>query len=102
MEADLKLVAAQAEKIEAEKKLAAAPDLISTVRGAGYRFNSAPAVRVRLTRAPTPAGREASAAMAGKTAFVLAGEHAGSKLTKARTLGISVISEEDFFNQLGN
>ena len=35
------------------KKLAAAPDLISTVRGAGYRFNSAPAVRVRLTRAHT-------------------------------------------------
>ena len=32
------------------KKLAAAPDLISTVRGEGYRFNSTPAVRVRLTR----------------------------------------------------
>ncbi|EFW08679.1 DNA-binding response regulator [Actinomyces sp. oral taxon 178 str. F0338] len=33
------------------KKLSVAPDLISTVRGAGYRFNSAPTVRVRLTRA---------------------------------------------------
>ena len=33
------------------KKLSVAPDLISTVRGTGYRFNSAPTVRVRLTRA---------------------------------------------------
>ena len=32
------------------KKLSAAPDLISTVRGEGYRFNSTPAVRVRITR----------------------------------------------------
>ena len=32
------------------KKLEILPDLISTVRGEGYRFNSTPAVRVRLTR----------------------------------------------------
>lgn len=32
------------------KKLAILPDLISTVRGEGYRFNSAPAVRVHVTR----------------------------------------------------
>ena len=32
------------------KKLAILPDLISTVRGEGYRFNSTPAVRVHVTR----------------------------------------------------
>ena len=32
------------------KKLEILPDLISTVRGEGYRFNSTPAVRVRITR----------------------------------------------------
>ena len=32
------------------KKLEILPDLISTARGEGYRFNSTPAVRVRLTR----------------------------------------------------
>ena len=35
------------------KKLAILPDLISTVRGAGYRFNSTPAVRVRVSRPVT-------------------------------------------------
>ena len=31
------------------KKLSILPDLISTVRGEGYRFNSTPSVRVRVT-----------------------------------------------------
>ena len=36
-----------------------------------------------------------------KTDFVLAGEAAGSKLTKAQTLGIRIISEEDLLRMLG-
>ena len=35
------------------KKLSILPDLISTVRGEGYRFNSTPSVRVRVTRPVT-------------------------------------------------
>ncbi|WP_115727505.1 winged helix-turn-helix domain-containing protein [Actinomyces culturomici] len=35
------------------KKLEGAPDLISTVRGEGYRFNSAPGVRVQVARVHT-------------------------------------------------
>ena len=35
------------------KKLSILPDLISTVRGEGYRFNSTPSVRVRVSRPVT-------------------------------------------------
>lgn len=45
-------------------------------------------------------GGKVSSSVSKKTSMVLAGENAGSKLTKANELGVSVISEEDFEKML--
>lgn len=45
-------------------------------------------------------GGKVSSSVSKRTSFVLAGEDAGSKLTKAHNLGVKVISEEDFFKLL--
>ena len=41
-------------------------------------------------------GGKVSGSVSKKTTYVLAGEEAGSKLTKAQSLGISIISQQEF------
>ena len=46
-------------------------------------------------------GGKATSSVSKSTSFVLAGEEAGSKLTKANDLGIKVIDEEKFLQLIG-
>lgn len=48
------------------------------------------------------AGGVCQSAVTGKTTLVVAGEAAGSKLEKARSLGIKVIDEAEFIERAGN
>ena len=41
-------------------------------------------------------GGKTSGSVSKKTSYVLAGEDAGSKLTKAQSLGVPIISEQEF------
>ena len=45
-------------------------------------------------------GGKTSSSVSKKTSYVLAGEDAGSKLTKAQTLGVSIISEAEFLDMI--
>lgn len=46
-------------------------------------------------------GGKIAAGVSGKTTFLLAGEEAGSKLDKARKLGVTVVEEQEFRRMIG-
>ncbi|UCF17445.1 MAG: NAD-dependent DNA ligase LigA, partial [Phycisphaerales bacterium] len=58
--------------------------------------------RQQAQQAIRQAGAKAAASVSKKTDFVLAGKNAGSKLEKAKNLGVEVITEEQFMEMIGD
>ena len=58
--------------------------------------------REQIEEAIISNGGKAASSVSKKTAFVVAGENAGSKLAKAEELGIEVIDEEEFERRLNS
>ena len=56
--------------------------------------------RAEAEEAIRRAGGKAAGSVSKKTALVVAGESAGSTLTKAQSLGVKVIGEEEFLKLL--
>jgi DNA ligase (NAD+) len=97
--------------------------LIEKLRKAGLRFDAEPKVegaapgfknttwvitgtlsesRDEIAELIRARGGKVSGSVSKKTSFVLAGEEAGSKLEKARKLGVRVLSESEFRKMLAN
>ena len=57
--------------------------------------------RAEIEELITKLGGKASGSVSKKTSFVVAGEAAGSKLTKAQELGIPVLDEKAFMEKVG-
>ena len=57
--------------------------------------------RQEIEQAIKQAGGKASSSISKNTDFVLAGENPGSKLDKAKQLGVKVISEDEFLKLMG-
>jgi len=57
--------------------------------------------REQATEKIEAAGGKVTGSVSKKTSFVVAGEEAGSKLDKARTLGVPVLTEDLFMEKLG-
>ena len=45
-------------------------------------------------------GGKTSSSVSKKTSYVVAGEDAGSKLTKAQNLGVTVLTEQEFIDMI--
>lgn len=93
-----------------ERLKAAGVNMLSTLAPTGNQFTGLTFVltgtlptlsRDEATKLIEDLGGKASSSVSKKTSYVVAGEAAGSKLTKAQELGVTVITEEDLLKMCG-
>ena len=102
-------VPANRERIEKMKRLGVRPAFVAAATGSALagktivvtgtltRFS-----RDEIQRLIEREGGKAGSAVSSKTSYVLAGEAAGTKLEKAKSLGVPVLTEEEFLAMIGN
>src|SRR5581483_7191367 len=100
-------VPANRERIEKMKRLGVAPS--HTVTATGNRLAGKTIVvtgtlqrfsRDEIHRIIEREGGKASGSVSSKTSYVVAGESAGSKLDKAKSLGVPVLTEDEFLSMV--
>jgi DNA ligase (NAD+) len=96
--ADLKAVGIDPRQEVAAKSETAGPLAGKTIVVTGTLQNYS---RQQIEQLITQHGGRASSSVSKKTDYVVAGEDAGSKLDKARQLGVQVIDETEFERLIG-
>ncbi|MCH2046269.1 MAG: NAD-dependent DNA ligase LigA [Saprospiraceae bacterium] len=95
---DLEALGVNVQRLESEKKKAIdsdAPLAGKTVLFTGKFSNMKRSEAKRLVE---DAGGKVASGVSSKLSYLVAGEKAGSKLSKAQALNVTVLSEEDFLN----
>ena len=96
------------ETIDAWKK--AGVNMVQKVETQGGVFNGMSIVvtgtlenftRDQVEEAIISRGGKAASSVSKNTAFLVAGVNAGSKLSKAESLGVEILTEDDFVKRLG-
>jgi DNA ligase (NAD+) len=101
-------IPANRERIEKMQRLGVAPTHVATATGDRLAGKSV-VVTGTLTRYTREEihkliereGGKAASSISSKTSYLVAGEAAGSKLEKAQSLGVAVLSEDEFLTLVG-
>jgi len=101
-------VPANRERIEKMQRLGVQPSHVAAATGTRLAGKSVVVTgtltrfsRDEIHRLIEHEGGKASGSVSAKTAYLVAGEAAGSKLEKAKSLGVPVLTEEEFLAMLG-
>jgi DNA ligase (NAD+) len=102
-------VPANRERIEKMKRLGVAPQHVATATGSKFAGKTL-VVTGTLTRFSRDEihkliereGGKASGSVSSKTSYLVAGDAAGSKLDKARSLGVPVLTEDEFLAMIND
>ncbi|MGD0141481.1 MAG: NAD-dependent DNA ligase LigA [Tepidisphaeraceae bacterium] len=94
--AELNRVGVDPKMERASRGLPALAGKTVVVTGAMKKFK-----REEIERLITDLGGRAAGTVSKKTSFIVAGEDAGSKLAKAKELGIEILTEDEFLKRVG-
>jgi DNA ligase (NAD+) len=101
-------VPANRERIEKMKRLGVRPQHVTTATGSRLEGKTLVVTgtlsrfsREDIHRLIEREGGKTSGSVSAKTSYLVAGESAGSKLEKAKSLGVPVLSEDEFLAMIG-